>query len=190
MQELLLRIQYDNDETAFEQFYRNQVFRLFQFAFAFVHNKELSEEIVNDVFLKLWQNRSTIDQIRDLPVYLYVAVKNTAANYLRQAKARRREDGDELAVHHFHLIPNPEQLLITQELRTKIERCIDGLPPRCKLIFKLIKDDGLTFAEVATILEISYKTVTTQLTIALKKLEDQLQPSFQQIRPNFQAGKK
>lgn len=167
---------------AFREFYEANVFRLFQFAFAFVQNRELSEEIVNDVFLKLWRNRGRIDQIDNLSVYLYVAVKNTANNYLRQSKGRLTADLGSQAVHHFYLSPDPEQLLVTDELRRRIETAIEGLPARCKLIFKLVKEDGLSASEVASILEISYKTVTTQLTIALKKLEESLRPSLEQHR--------
>jgi RNA polymerase sigma-70 factor (family 1) len=175
---LLHRIQFDNDEAAFRQFYTGNVFRLFQFAFTFVQNREQSEEIVNDVFLKLWQNRSRINQIDNISVYLYVAVKNTAANYLRRQKGKERVDMENHVVHHFYLSPDPEQLLITDELRKKIAASIDGLPARCKLIFKLVKEDGLSASEVANILDISYKTVTTQLSIALKKLSAALLPSL------------
>ena len=179
MQDLLRRIQYEHDETAFEAFYRSHVFKLFQFAYVFVQNRELAEEIVNDVFLKLWQQRSRIDQIENLSVYLYVAVKNTAFNYLRKVKTYAH---DELVVQHFYLSPDPEQLMMTGELKRKIEQSIDRLPPRCKLIFKLVKEDGLSFEEVASILDISYKTVTTQMTIALRKLEELLRPNLQQHR--------
>jgi RNA polymerase sigma-70 factor (ECF subfamily) len=179
---LLHRIQYQHDEVAFREFYTGNVFRLFQFAYTFVQNREQAEEVVNDVFLKLWQNRSRLDQIDNISVYLYVAVKNTAANYLRQVKGKATILLEEQAVHHFYLSPDPEQLLVTDELRKKIEMAIDRLPTRCKLIFKLVKEDGLTAAEVAAILDISYKTVTTQLTIALKKLEEALRLSLQQHR--------
>jgi RNA polymerase sigma-70 factor (family 1) len=179
---LLHRIQFENDELAFREFYEANVFRLFQFAFTFVQNRELSEEIVNDVFLKLWHNRGRIDQIENISVYLYVAVKHTAVNYLRQSKNRLETDLGKQAVHHFYLSPDPEQLLVTDELRRRIEAAIEGLPPRCKLIFKLVKEDGLSSAEVAAILSISYKTVTTQLAIALRKLEEVLKPSLQQHR--------
>jgi RNA polymerase sigma-70 factor (ECF subfamily) len=183
MQPLLLhRIQFENDELAFREFYEANVFRLFQFAFTFVQNRELSEEIVNDVFLKLWHNRGRIDKIENISVYLYVAVKNTAVNYLRQAKNRLDSDLGKQAVHHFYLSPDPEQLLVTDELRRRIETAIEGLPPRCKLIFKLVKEDGLSAGEVASILALNYKTVTTQLTIALKKLEEVLKPSLNQHR--------
>ena len=179
---LLHRIQFENDELAFREFYEANVFRLFQFAFTFVQNRELSEEIVNDVFLKLWHNRSRIDQIENISVYLYVAVKNTAVNYLRQSKTRLDGDLGKQAVHHFYLSPDPEQLLVTDELRRRIETAIEELPPRCKLIFKLVKEDGLSATEVAAILTISYKTVTTQLSIALRKLEAVLKPSLEQHR--------
>jgi RNA polymerase sigma-70 factor (ECF subfamily) len=76
----------------------------------------------------------------------------------------------------MHLAPSPESLLITRELQTRVQEAIDQLPPRCKLIFKLIKEDGLSYKEVAAILEISVKTVDAQLCLAFKKLALILQP--------------
>lgn len=181
MPSLLHRIQFDNDETAFREFYKDNVFKLFQFAFAFVQNKELAEEVVNDVFLKLWQRRNILDTIGNLNVYLYVSVRNTASNYLRRDMRRKLPDLDHLTVSHFYLSPDPEQVMITDELRKTIEQSINQLPPRCKLIFKLVKEDGLSGNEVADILRLSYKTVHAQLTIALKKLEQDLQPSLKEF---------
>src|SRR3954468_6930398 len=106
MPSLLHRIQFDNDETAFREFYKEHVFKLFQFSFAFVQNKELAEEIVNDVFLKLWQKRNKLDTIENINVYLYVAIRNTAANYLRKAASRKRIDIERLTVSHFYLSPD------------------------------------------------------------------------------------
>ncbi len=178
MPSLLHRIQFDNDETAFREFYRENVFKLFQFAFSFVQNKELAEEIVNDVFLRLWQKRSGLDKIGNINVYLYVAIRNTAANYLRKAASRDRIDLERLTVAHFYLSPDPEQVMVTDELRKAIEQSVNLLPPKCKLIFKLVREDGLSTHEVAAILHISYKTVNAQLAIALKKLEQTLKPSL------------
>ena len=180
MQSLLHRIQTNNDETAFKEFYKENVFKLFQFAFAFVRDKELSEEIVNDVFLKLWQHRSRICEIKNIHVYLYVSVKNTASNYLRKKSSKKNIDIDHLSADHFYTSPDQEQILITDELKKLIEQSINQLPPKCKLIFKMVKEDGLTCKDVAAILGISYKTVTTQLTIALIKLEQLLQPSLKE----------
>jgi RNA polymerase sigma-70 factor (family 1) len=182
MQTLLHNIQHRNDESAFKTFYTENAFRLFQFAFAYVRDKELSEEIVNDVFLKLWQNRGRINEIKNINVYLYVAVKNTAFNCLRKNNVKRFADIDEISADHFYMSPEQEQILVTGELKKRIEHSIDQLPSKCKLIFKMVKEDGLTNHEVASILNISYKTVTTQLTIALKKLEQLLQPSLKEYQ--------
>ncbi len=181
MQQLLYLIQAKNDENAFKEFYKENVFKLFQFAFAFVRDKELSEEIVNDVFLNLWKKRNKISEIKNINVYLYVSVKNTAFNYLKKNNSNKTIDIEDLSSDHFYLSPDQEQILITDELKKRIEESINKLPPKCKLIFKMVKEDGLNNTEVATILGISYKTVTTQLTIALKKLEELLQPTLREF---------
>ena len=99
---------------------------------------------------------------------------------MRKITANRNIDFEMFGVTHFHLSPDPGQALMTDQLKKMIETSINQLPPKCKLIFKLVKEDGLSCAEAATILDISYKTVTTQLTIALKKLEQLLQPSLKE----------
>src|ERR1700689_4267164 len=121
MQHLLHLIQANNDENAFKEFYKENVFKLFQFAFAFVRDKELSEEIVNDVFLNLWKNRSKISEIKNINVYLYVSVKNTAFNYLKKINSNKTIDIEELSSDHFYLSPDQEQILITDELKKRIE---------------------------------------------------------------------
>lgn len=178
MELLLEKIQYHNDQQAFKQFYQLLFFKLYQFAYSYVHSKENAEEVVNDVFLNLWQKRTTLYTISNINVYLYVAVKNASLNYLRKNIQTLPLSIDDLTVHHIHLAPNPESILINHELQSRIRQAIDQLPPRCKIIFKLIKEDGLSYKEVASILEISVKTVDAQLYIALKKLSHILQPAW------------
>jgi len=109
-----------------------------------------------------------------------VSVKNTAFNYSRKNTGKRNIDIEEISADHFYLSPDQEQIMVTDELKKQIEQSINQLPPKCKLVFKLVKEDGLSSAEVAAILGVSYKTVTTQLTIALKKLALLLQPSLRE----------
>jgi RNA polymerase sigma-70 factor (ECF subfamily) len=185
MEQLIQRIQLYDDQQAFKQLYQSLFFRLYQFAFSFVHTKESAEEVVNDVFLGFWQKRATLDSIKNVNVYLYVAVKNASLNYLRKNKMPLPVSIDALTVNHLHLVPTPEALLITQELQIRIREAIDQLPPRCKLVFKLIKEDGLSYKEVAAILKISVKTVDAQVYLALKKLSLILLPVWTEYR----AGK-
>jgi RNA polymerase sigma-70 factor (ECF subfamily) len=176
MQSLLQRIQYYDDQQAFKQLYQLLFFKLYQFAYAYLRSKECAEEVVNDVFLGLWQKRSTLDTISNIHVYLYVAVKNASLNELRKRKVSTPVSLDDLAVHHLLISSNPESQLITGELKRRIRLAVEQLPPRCRLIFKLIKEDGLTYRETAAILNISIKTVDAQLYLALKKLAQTLLP--------------
>lgn len=183
MQELLRRIQFEDDQQAFRELYHLLFFKLYQFAYAYLKSKENAEEIVNDVFLGLWQKRKTLDTISNFNVYLYVAVKNASLNFLRKCK---RSTGsvpmDELNVNHLHLSVNPENLMISHEMERHVREAIDQLPSRCKLIFKLVKDDGLSYKEAASVLDVSVKTIDTQLYLALKKLAVLLLPVWEEYK--------
>jgi RNA polymerase sigma-70 factor (family 1) len=172
---LLQKIQL-GDQAAFKEYYHAQFFRLYQFAYSFVRTKEVSEEIVNDVFMALWQKREQLFTIININVYLYVAVKNASLNHLRKNNIKVPLSLDDLSVDHFPLVPDPELLLTQRELQQHIREAIEQLPPRCRLIFKLVKEDGLSYKEVGSILDVSVKTVDTQLYLALKKLAAILQP--------------
>ena len=176
IQQLLQKIQFLDDQTSFKQLYQLLFFKLYQFAYSFVQSKESAEEVVNDVFLGVWQKRKTLDTINNINVYLYVAVKNASLNSLRKKKLNVPLSLNDLAVHHLRVTANPESMMITRELESSIRKAIEQLPPKCKIIFKMIKYDGLSYKEVAAILGISVKTVDTQLYIALKKLTHIIQP--------------
>jgi RNA polymerase sigma-70 factor (family 1) len=172
--ELVHLIRFNNDESAFNELYKAQVVKLCQFANSFLDDNEASEEIVNDVFVKIWLNRSTLDKIRNPQVYLYVVVKNACLNHIRSNSSRTVRELNIAESFYFHLNADPAQLLISKELHAEIINAVNCLPPRCKLIFKMVKEDGLSCNEVASILDLSNKTVFAQLSIALKKLESVL----------------
>lgn len=172
--ELIRRIQIDGDEAAFNELYQLQEARLLKFATGFVDDREAAEEIVNDVFLKIWLRRQTPVAVRNVQVYLYVLTKNACLNHLRSISSKRVKELQLTEAYYFHLSVDPAQLLISKELQVKVLRAVNCLPPRCKLIFKMVKEDDLSCNEVATILGLSNKTVFAQLTIALKKLDDVL----------------
>jgi len=175
MDTLLQKIQ-NGDENGFKQFYHLLFFKLYQLAYSFVYSKETSEEIVNDVFLCLWQKRDRLSAINNTQVYLYVAVKNASLNYLRKSNLTIPVSIDDLPVDHFPLVASPELLLAQREVQQQVREAIEQLPPRCRLIFKLVKEDGLSYKQVAAILRISVKTVDSQLCLALKKLATILPP--------------
>jgi RNA polymerase sigma-70 factor (ECF subfamily) len=165
-----------SDENALAELYRYYYKKLVQFSKSIVRTNELAEEVVEDVFIKLWCNRVSIHEIQNLNVYLYIAVKNTSLNTLSQ-KARQLISApfDFLNIEFENELGKPDDLLITAEMMQRMQRAIDALPPRCKMIFKLIREDGLKYKEVAEILNISVNTIDAQMAIAVKKICTSLQ---------------
>ncbi len=168
----LLRIAGDGDTKAFRDLYHYYFPRLLRFSFLIVHTKEQAEEIVNDVFINLWRRREQLYKIENPDVYFYVAVKNKSLDYLSKNQLKETVDIHQISESHLKFSMDPEKILITAELKEKIEKAIDRLPARCKLIFKLIREDGLKYKEVAAVLNLSIKTVEAQMTIAVKKLSE------------------
>ena len=163
------RIALQSDEQAYEELFRYFYPSLYQFALSFVKTGQLAEEVVSDVFIRIWQKRSALARIQDLKLYLFISTKNTALNYLRQQK-RDTLLPDDYRVQLRSIYFDPEELLITAEMVNRIQQAINQLPPRCQLIFKLIKDDGLKYKQVAELLNLSLKTIENQMTLALRKI--------------------
>jgi len=162
----------EGDIAAFRIIFDSLFNRLNLFAYSFVQNKDSAVDIVDDLFTKLWVNRQHITEIKNLRVYLYTATKNASLNFL-SAKAK------EIITESYDYINiqitdhnNPEKLMVTQEFQKKINEAIESLPPRCKLVFKLVREDGLKYAEVANILNLSIKTVDNQMVMAVSKIRE------------------
>lgn len=172
------------DERALSNLYGLYARRLLHFARLITRSHELSEEVVEDVFVKLWTQRQKIMNVENLAVYLYVAVKNTALNAISH-KARQfiHASFDDLGVEiDLSSQADPHNLLVTSELLQRMQQVVNALPARCRMIFKLVREDGLRHREVAEVLNISINTVDTQMAIAIKKICEALQVSNQRRR--------
>jgi RNA polymerase sigma-70 factor (family 1) len=175
LKELQLRIAND-DQTAFTQLYSQFGKKLIHFSISLVRSKEIAEEVVEDVFVKLWANRAQIGEVENFTVYLYVAVKNKSLNALSQkAKELVSSSFDYLDSTVDAFAADPYDLMITAEMMNRMQQAIDALPPRCKMIFKLVREDGLRYKEVADILNISVNTIDAQMAIAVKRICESLQ---------------
>lgn len=160
----------ESDEHAFGQIYLALMPNLLQFAQSIIKNKELSEDIVSDIFVKIWKNRERLADVENFKLYLYISTKNTALNYLSRHFRKDVLSLDEITINCPSVNYNPEQILITSELVNRINATIAMLPPRCKLIFKLAKEDGLKYNEISQLLNISVSTIDSQMAIAVKKI--------------------
>ena len=166
----------EGDEKALASLYQLFSKRLLHFATVLTRSAELAEEIVEDTFVKLWSKREDIGNITNLNVYLYVAVKNRSLNAIaRKAKELIHIPFDHLEIDISQDTTDPYSLLITSEMMQRMHQAVEALPPRCKMIFKLIRQDGLSYKEVADILNISVNTIDLQMAIAVKKICTSLQ---------------
>jgi len=142
---------------------------LFLFAKGIVAHTELSEEIVSDVFIKIWENRSDLLNIDHLKSYLYTAVRNRAVSVLRQKK-KHTVNLEDLDDYYFEPVDSPDESLIDQEQLEQINRAIEALPAKSKMVFSLAKIQGLKYKEIADILDISVKTVDYHVALSIEKI--------------------
>jgi RNA polymerase sigma-70 factor (ECF subfamily) len=173
--ELCLQIAEFDDEVAFGELFKLYFPRLLLFAEAILKSREQAEEAVEDVFLKLWENRKVLSAVNNINYYLLVAAKHRALDYLEKIKKQAVIGLDEVEVEFGDIPVNPENTLISAESVRIIQTIINDLPPRCKLIFRLVKEDGLKYREAADLLNVSVKTIETQMSLALSKIGAALQ---------------
>lgn len=174
IQELQKRIALYEDIKAYKELYDLLFDGLHRFSYSFVKSSEVAEEIVSDVYIKIWQIRARLGEIDNLKVYMYTIAKNFSFNYIARNYKNPVTNLDAIDVEAVIGIRNPEDLCISAETINKIHQAIQQLPPQCKLVFQLIKEDGLSYKEAASVLNLSVFTVRNQLAISIKKIADVL----------------
>lgn len=168
--ELCLLVAEQDDQSAFGELFQVFYPKLLSLAQAIVKSRQIAEEAVQDVFLHLWKNRKVLPAIKNLQYYLFVAAKHAALDHLEKMKRQSYLALEEAGIEFGTIEVTPEHVLISAETMQAILASINELPPRCKLIFRLVKEDGLKYREVADLLQLSVKTVETQMSLALDKV--------------------
>ncbi len=164
----------NNDENAFETLFLRHYTSLVSFVKVFMPEaQEEARDIVSDVFGHLWTNRKKITLQGSLKAYLYAAVRNKTIDHARRHKVelvRLQDQFDDITLTDHY---TPEKELLYKEVDFKIARLIELLPPQTKIIFRMNRDEGLTYEEVADLLHISVNTVKTHMYRALKFLKEE-----------------
>ena len=178
LKELQQHIADYEDQVSYKKIFFHFFLPLKSFSFSIIKSKEIAEEIVSDVLIEIWAKRKLLAKIEDLKMYLYVSVRNASLRKLKQTQKSKMISLDGVQVEFASASENGETILLTQELSEKIEEAILHLPQRCKLIFKLAKEDRLKYKEIALLLNVSVKTIDQQVSIALKKIAEVLHISL------------
>lgn len=159
----------EGDELAFTklfEYYRN---RIYSIAIKLTHSTTLAEEIVQDVFLKLWVKKFDLINIQNFSAYLFIVTRNEVYNVLKQIS---RNSSACLSDEQYQNVAdnNPAKQVITKEFRFLLHKAVDQLSPQQKQVYQLIKDQGLKREEAADILKIRPETVKFHLAQAMKNI--------------------
>lgn len=162
----------DGDEAAFERLFHAYYEDLCQFATQYISSSEEVEDLVQDIFFSIWKRRQALDPQQSIRGYLYNATRNESYKRLNRKKRRSTSSEAQKELQERSLEGSPEQMLRNKELEAEAQKALQALPERRREIFLLSRQHGLTYAEIADLLNISIKTVETQMGRALSSLEE------------------
>lgn len=163
----------EDSQQAFRGFYDLTYDRLFRIAYYYVKHDEWTQEIVLDVFMKLWEQRAKLPEVNNIEDYCFILTKNASLNYLEKENRHATLSADQLP-EPSDQADSPEETLISEELFARYVKALDRLPERCREVFVRICEEKQSYAQVADELDISVKTVDAQLQKATTRLKEML----------------
>jgi len=159
----------DKKIAEFRTLFQNEYQQLCRYAMTFLHNEQSAEDVVQETFIKIWQQKKELLGTDGLNYYLVTAVRNNCISVLRKQKFNVSNFIDQIGEQYPTFITTDEMLNQEhKEMMEKITHALNLLPPRCREIFLLIKLQGMTYKQAASVLELSVKTVENQMTKAGK----------------------
>ncbi len=170
--DLIGRLQ-QRDEKAFEQVFKTHFKSLHGYAISILQDESAAEEMVQNVFYKLWDRSEHINISGPIAAYLYRAVNNSCLNHLKYKKIRY---GHQMTVIHRgeNTTVSASESIQLKELQEKLREAMQGLPEQCRTVFQLSRFESLRYREIAEKLGISVKTVENHMGKALKTLREKL----------------
>lgn len=168
------------DEGAFEYVYRKWFEKVYNYSKEFVVSEDIANEVAQDVFMVLWENRKQLAPSTIFYTYLLKIARNKCLNTLRHNKVcndyikNKKDLAKELEMNYWSLADSGAEKLLEKELREVIDKAVDRLPEKCQNVFKLSRYEGLKYKEISDKLGISVKTVETYMTQSLKQLRKDL----------------
>lgn len=179
-EQFIFREMVEGNKKAFRFFFEKYYTELCNLVNLYIRNEIIAEEIVQDIYIYLWEKKGKIQIESSVKAYLLRASKNKSLNYLRNEKTRQiiQEKLTEVSESSFEM---PSNSLDEGQLREIIENAIKSLPEKCREIYRLAKEKEMSYKEIAEKMGISVKTVENQMGIALKKLRNQLWPYYNDI---------
>lgn len=174
-QELLQRLN-AGDKHAFTRIYEQYASKLYRYALKFVKSEEIAEDVVHDIFVKLWNNAATLTIETSLQAYLYKTTHHHLLNLIKREAVQERYLGEMInTAAQFNR--STEESVDFKETMQKVQQAVDSLPPQRKLIFEMGRTGGMTHSQIARELNIAGSTVNNQIVKALRTIKEHLTAS-------------
>lgn len=170
--DLARRIKY-GEKDAYEELFKRYAPRIFQFSLSYLKNKADSEELVQDVFLKIWEKRKILDAAQNIKAYIFKIAINTIYDFIRRKNIENAFN--DFAKVNFNKSSNSTwETVIFEEMQTTLNKLIAQMPDQRRRVFYLSKKKGLTNDQIAQKLNLSKRTVENQLYRAIHFLKEHL----------------
>jgi len=163
----------NNDVEAFDFLYHQYSNKLFRFAFSLLKNEEDACEIIQETFFRIWEKRTKIDSSKSFKSFLFSVSYHLIIDQLRE-RLKDREFRNSLEKHFNKQVNLQENRLDYNTLETEINKAVDELPEKRKQIYRLSREQGFTYKEIAGQLGVKPKTVENQINLALKHIKTRL----------------
>jgi RNA polymerase sigma-70 factor (ECF subfamily) len=170
--EIIRRIR-QGDKQEFEKLFRSSYVSLVRYAKTILKDHDTAEEIVQDLFFRLWQDRGNLTIESSLNGYLFRSVHNRSLHYIEHQKVVDRHAG-EIAASADQTAEPVTEAIYYSELQSKVAKVLERLPERCSVIFRMSRFEGLKYNEIAEKLSVSLKTVEANMGKALKEFRKAL----------------
>jgi RNA polymerase sigma-70 factor (ECF subfamily) len=170
--EIVWRIR-QGDVKQFESLFRSSYASLVRYAKTLIKDQDSAEEIVQDLFFRLWQDKEKIKIESSLNGYLFRSVHNKCLHYIEHSRVVERHV-EEISAHQRDSQETPSDILHYKELQARIAKILERLPERCGRIFCMSRFEGLKYSEIAEKLSVSVKTVESNMGRALKEFRKEL----------------
>lgn len=162
------------DEASFSAIYNHYYSSVQTQVLQFVHSPQLAEDVTQEIFLKIWENREKLGEVRSFKSYLFITARNHTLNVLKGAA--RSEAGLSEIIRHFDMGRNTtEEDVLNNEYLAFIRKKLDELPPRTKEIFQMCREQSKTYEEVAAELGITRDAVKSRMVHAMKSLKNSIE---------------
>lgn len=169
----------NGNRDAFEQLFQAYFDDLHRFVWGYVKREDIAEELVQDIFVKVWKKRHLLDPDQSIKSYMYKIGRNLAIDFLRHRSTVQEWEAEKKALHKFSNNPTYlDERVDRQMVLEEVKSAIQQLPERRRLIFVLSRYNGLTYKEISETLDISVNTVETQIVRALNTLRSKFSSIF------------